>query len=200
MTKPTTLLEIVGADPSPGRFADCALLLIDCQNEYRSGKLPLAGISAALDQVARLLDRGRAAGTPIFHVVHRGSPGGLFDLHGEGGRVIDAARPRDGEATVEKTLPNAFAGTDLAAMIEATGRRGLIICGFQTHMCVSSTVRAALDLGYRSTVVAAAAATRDLPAVGGGVPITARHIHEASLAALADRFAVVVASADDIAD
>lgn len=200
MTRPATLLDMAGADPLPGRFADSVLLLIDCQNEYSSGKLPLAGVSTAIDQVARLLDRGRAAGTPIFHVVHRGSPGGLFDLQGEGGRVIDAVRPWDGEAMVEKPLPNAFAGTDLAAMFDATGRRGLIIGGFQTHMCVSSTVRAALDLGYRSTVVAAAAATRDLPAAGGGAMVSARHIHEASLAALADRFAVVVASADDIPD
>ena len=32
-----------------------------------------------------------------------------------------------------------------------------------TNMCVSSTARAALDLGYKATVAADAAATRDLP-------------------------------------
>ena len=90
-----------------------------------------------------------------------------------------------------KHLPNAFAGTDLDATIRATGRKELIVAGFQTHMCVSSTVRAALDLGWRTTVVDAASATRDLPDGNGGV-VPAAALHRATLAALADRFAVVV--------
>jgi nicotinamidase-related amidase len=59
-------------------------------------------------------------------------------------------------------------------------------------MCVSTTTRAALDLGYRSTVVASATATRDLPHPTGNGVVPARNIHEAALAALADRFAVIV--------
>ncbi len=61
-----------------------------------------------------------------------------------------------------------------------------------THMCVSSTVRAALDFGYRCTVVAGACATRDLPDGAGGV-VPAPVLHRAELAALSDRFATVVA-------
>jgi nicotinamidase-related amidase len=63
-----------------------------------------------------------------------------------------------------------------------------------THMCVSSTARAALDLGYPVTVAADASATRDLPAPGGGV-VSAGDLHRAELAALADRFACVTDSA-----
>lgn len=59
-----------------------------------------------------------------------------------------------------------------------------------THMCVSSTARAALDLGYRVTVAGDAAATRDLPDPSGGV-ISADALHRAALAELGDRFAVV---------
>ena len=76
----------------------------------------------------------------------------------------------------------------------ASGRRELIVAGFATHMCVSATTRAALDHGYRTTVVAAACATRDLPDPLGGV-IAAETVHRAELAALADRFAVVVPDA-----
>jgi nicotinamidase-related amidase len=68
-----------------------------------------------------------------------------------------------------------------------------------THMCVSASVRAALDLGYYSTIVSGAAATRDLPTPSGGV-IDAAHLHEASLAALADRFAIIVDTADQLPD
>jgi hypothetical protein len=60
-------------------------------------------------------------------------------------------------------------------------------------------VRAALDLGYRTTVVADATATRDLPdplmcPESYGVQ-KAETVHRATLAALADRFAIVVRNA-----
>ncbi|MHA1536613.1 MAG: isochorismatase family protein, partial [Alphaproteobacteria bacterium] len=105
--------------------------------------------------------------------------------------IIDAVAPVDGESVIEKPLPNAFAKTTLAEALEKTGRKEIVFAGFMTHMCVSSSVRAALDLGYRATIVAEACATRDLPAATGGEAIAARALHEASLAALADRFAVI---------
>jgi nicotinamidase-related amidase len=66
-----------------------------------------------------------------------------------------------------------------------------------THMCVSSTARAALDLGYGCTVVGNACATRDLPDGHGGV-VSAAELHRVELAALRDRFAVVVDGAADL--
>jgi isochorismate hydrolase len=96
---------------------------------------------------------------------------------------------------VVKHLPNSFAGTDLADLLAATGRKELIVAGFQTHMCISATVRSALDHGYRVTLVAAACATRDLPDPLGGAPLSAAVLHRVTLAALNDRFATVVADA-----
>ena len=49
----------------------------------------------------------------------------------------------------------------------------------------------ALDLGYRSTVIADASGTRDLPDPTGGNFIPATELHRAALAGLADRFAIV---------
>jgi hypothetical protein len=66
-----------------------------------------------------------------------------------------------------------------------------VVGGFMTHMCVSSTVRAALDLGYGCTVVGNACATRDLLDCQGEV-VSAAELHRAELAALGDRFAVVI--------
>jgi nicotinamidase-related amidase len=97
---------------------------------------------------------------------------------------------------VHKPLPNAFAQTELDATLKKLGRTQLVIAGFMTHMCVSSTARAALDLGYKTTVAADAAATRDLPDPMGGV-IGADALHRAALAGLADRFAIV-ATVDQI--
>lgn len=82
-------------------------------------------------------------------------------------------------------------------MLRRLGREELVVVGFMTHMCVSATVRAAKDLGYRSTVVAAACATRDLPGIDGAV-VDAASLHRMELAALADLFACVVAEAADL--
>lgn len=192
---PRSLLALAGAPATPSPLDRSALLLIDAQREYTDGGLVLAGVEAAVAEAARLLELARKAGLPVVHVVHHGRPGGgLFDPDGPLSAIVAPLHPLDGEAVVAKRLPNAFAGTDLDARLRATGRSELIVAGFQTHLCVSSTVRAALDLGWRTTVVAAAAAARDLPDPLGGT-VAAATVHRAALAALADRFAVVVRDA-----
>jgi len=191
---PKSLLAIAGAPLHPSPLDKAALVLIDMQREYTDGALPLSGVEAAVAEGVRLLALARKAGVPVFHIVHQGKPGGLFDLEGPMGAIIPALAPVGGESVIAKRLPNSFAGTDLHERARATGRSELIVAGFMTHMCVSSTVRAALDLGWRTTVVAAATATRDLPdPLGGPGGVTpAAAVHGATLTALADRFAVVV--------
>ena len=63
-----------------------------------------------------MLSRARKAGAPILHIVHKGRPGGLFDPDGNGGKVIERVSPF-GETVIFKTLPNAFAKTDLDARL-----------------------------------------------------------------------------------
>jgi nicotinamidase-related amidase len=168
--------------------------------EYVRGRLPLQGMSEAFAVARRLLDRARQGGRPVFHIVHHGKLGGaLFDPKGPGAVICPELTPAEGEAVIVKSLPNSFARTDLDERLEARHIREIVFAGFMTHMCVESTVRAALELGYQSTVVAAACATRDLPDGLGGI-VLAAVVHRASLAALADRFATVVATADDVPD
>ena len=131
--------------------------------------------------------------------IRGGAAGGVFDLDGTGGQIAPQVARGDSETMISKELPNAFADTPLHDTLQGLGAKQLIFVGFMTHMCVSASVRAALDLGYRSTIVSGAAATRDLPTPSGGV-IDAAHLHDASLAALADRFAIIVDTADQLPD
>jgi nicotinamidase-related amidase len=195
MTAPKTLLELAGADLRPPRLRDACLVLIDLQYEYLAGPIALPDARAAIANAAKLLARARAAGASIFHIAHKGRPGGLFDRSAERGAIVTELAPRAGEAVIEKGLPNAFAGTDLQAQLAATERKNVILAGLMTHMCVSSTARAGLDLGYRITVDANSCATRDLPDGRGG-SIPAATIHEVALAELSDRFAII-ARGDD---
>jgi nicotinamidase-related amidase len=191
--RPKTLLEIAGASLRPSSLERSALVLIDPQLEYVDGAVPLKGIAAAIGEAARLLDLARTKRVPVFHIVHHGRPGAAaFDPQGPHVAIIPDLAPKEGEQVVIKSLPNSFARTDLNRLVQETGRKELIIAGFATHMCVSATTRAALDLGYRSTVVASATATRDLPHPLGRGVASAEIVHEGTLAALADRFAVIV--------
>lgn len=198
MTAPKTLLELAGAKPAPAALSEAALVIIDAQNEYADGALPLAGVDAAVSAIRALLDKARQAGTPVIHVVHQGRAGGMFDPTARNGAIIDALAPADGEAVVSKTLPNCFTSAAFSDALAATGRKKIIATGFMTHMCVEATTRAALDHGYATTVVADATATRDLPDPLGGEPVGAADLQRRSLAAMADRFATVVRSAREI--
>ncbi|MEJ1973605.1 MAG: cysteine hydrolase family protein [Lacunisphaera sp.] len=198
---PPTLTELGGGRPTPpSHLTESVVLIIDAQREYTDGRLPLAGVADALRQTARLLARARAAGVPVIHVQQVSKPGrNLFDPRGEFVAFAPEAAPLAGEVIITKRLPNAFAGTTLDVELKKTGRKDLILSGYMTHMCVSATARVAFDLGYHTTVIADACATRDLPDGLGG-SVDAPTVHRTALAELGDRFSTIVATLDQIPD
>lgn len=189
MSETKTLLTLAGHVPPIAQFKDSVLVIIDAQNEYIEGPIQLPSVLDATAKAKILLTEVRRVSGKVIHIVHRGSAGGLFDLSSHRGAIIDDLKPKDGETVIEKTMPNAFAGTDLAVNLGLPGQ-SILVAGFMTHMCVSSTVRAALDFGYPATVAADACATRALPLIDGGV-LSAADLHNAELAGLADRFAAI---------
>ena len=183
----------------PVSLSQSTLVMIDCQNTYTHGVMELEGVQAALDEAAVLLDRARTAGIPIIHVQHSDGPGSLYDIEGESGAIVTRVAPREGETVVVKQYPNSFVQTDLDDKLKAVGAENLVIAGFMTHMCVNSTARGGFNLGYSPTVVAAATATRALPGPNGE-PVPAAAMQAASLAGMADLFAVVVPGGEAIPD
>ena len=190
-----TLRALAGLPTEPVALAESALIMIDCQNTYTRGPMELVGVQAALDQAAELLDRARSAGIPIVHIQHDDGEGSLYDVRGESGAIVERVAPRAGEPVVIKNYPNAFVGTDLQQRLTG-GPQNLLLAGFMTHMCVNSTARGAFNLGYAPTVVASATATRSLPGLDGEV--SAEALHTASLAGIADLFAVVAPTVADV--
>jgi nicotinamidase-related amidase len=194
-----TLFAIAGFHPTTPPLAECAVILIDVQRVYLAEPVALTGMPAALDEIAALLTLARAEGSHIVHVRHHArSDTGLFAPDAPSTAFIEGFESGPGEALVIKSLPNSFAGTDLHDKLQARGIRHVILAGFMTHMCVETTARAAIDLGYGVTVVGDATATRPLPGAGGQPAITAATLKAASLAALADRFARVVQRVGDL--
>ncbi|WP_043309789.1 cysteine hydrolase family protein [Pseudomonas sp. ML96] len=193
MSDPKTLFQLLGRGYAPATLSKATLLVIDAQEEYRSGVLQLPDVEAAISEIATLMGAARNLGSPVVHVRHLGIPGGFLDPQGPRGRFIEGLAPLASEPVVEKRLPNAFAGTELHERLQQSGNLDLIICGFMTHSSVSTTVRAAKDYGYRCTLVDTACATRDLPYQDELIP--ARDLHRMTLAALSDNYAMVVPQA-----
>ncbi|HRI51578.1 MAG TPA: isochorismatase family protein [Pseudomonadota bacterium] len=199
MSELKTLREVAGLGQEPGALRQSALVMIDCQNTYRTGVMQLAGVEPALDEAARLLARARALAIPIIHIQHDAGPGSPYDVRAEIGAIADKVEPRGGEPVIVKNFPNSFVQTDLHERLQKLGVSSVVLAGFMTHICVNSTARGAFNLGYRPTVVAAATATRALPTARGGV-VSAAALQEASLATIGDLFGVIVAGVDELPD
>jgi biuret amidohydrolase len=104
------------------------------------------------------LERSRRAGAEI------GSKGPLGRLlvRGEGGHdFVGALRPLEQEIVIDKPGYSAFSHTGLQQALAKRGIETLIMTGVTTEVCVSSTLRAAVDLGYRCITVSDACASGD---------------------------------------
>lgn len=197
---PLTLRQLSGLSEEPAPLSESVVLVIDAQKEYTEGKLPLSGIEASVDKLAKLIERARKLKVPVIHIVHKGKSGSVaFDQDTRYFEIIDKVKPIENETIVEKTLPSSFKNTDLNLILEKIGRKNLVITGYMTHMCVNSTTRDAAELGYNCVVIEELTATRDLPDGKGGI-IPADVVKSANLAALRDRFAIIVENAENLQD
>lgn len=91
-------------------------------------------------------ERSTAGGAPI------GAPGPLGRLlvRGEYGHdFVDEMQPLPGEPVVDKPGFGAFYSTRLQDMLQERGITHVIILGVTTQCCVFSTLREAVDRGYR---------------------------------------------------
>ncbi len=199
MPENPTLRSLSGLPEAPASLAESTLVMVDLQNTYTGGVLELEGVQAAVDAAAALLDRARTAGIAVLHVQHDAGVGSLYDVTAGSGAIVDQVAPRDAEPVVVKSYPNAFTATELHELLSASPGRDLVLAGFMTHMCISSTARGAFSLGYRPTVVSSATATRALAGPDGHT-VSAAALQSASLASITDLFALVVPAATDLPD
>ena len=172
-----------------------ALVLVDIQRDYfPGGAHPLVAPEAAAGAARRVLDAFRASGEPVVHIRHvwDDEEATFMRPETEGVEIHPDVAPAERELVITKEFPNSFRETALEDELRARGVDSLVLCGMMTSMCVDATVRAAVDLGFDTTVVHDACATCDLQFDGRSVPAAA--VQSAFLAALGDGYAAVVSS------
>jgi nicotinamidase-related amidase len=192
--EPTTLRALYRL-PRTGAIdpAQTALVLVDFQEEFVSGKLPIPTAPAAVERARVLLEWARTSRVHVLHVQNVTRPGSmLFAPESPTIALLAPLRPRDGEAVVVKHLAGAFSRTDLDQRLKALGVQRVVLAGIMTHLAVDTSARDAAVLGYEVIVAADATATRSLPGVLGGPPIDAATVKQVALASLADRFAEIL--------
>jgi nicotinamidase-related amidase len=138
---------------------DTALLLIDVQEGFKDPKRGRRNNPCAEAKIAQVLNTWRVNGRPIIQVQHVSRErASVFAPESPGIALQEFARPANGELLLQKRVNSAFIGTELDRSLRERGATALVVVGFTTDHCVSSTVRMAGNLGYR-TIVADGTAT-----------------------------------------
>nr|WP_211186913.1 cysteine hydrolase family protein [Achromobacter sp. Bel] len=188
-----TLRTLAGAAaPASIDASSTALLVIDFQNEYFSGKLPIPAGKTALGNAQRLIAHADKAGIPVYHVQHvtpAGSP--VFADQSPTGEFHAELQPGAKHHVVRKSSVSVFPTTDLDQQLKAAGVKTLVITGLMTHACVAGAARDAVPLGYGVIVAEDACATRDLDRADGSV-VGHDSLHRAALASIDDTFGDVL--------
>lgn len=192
MTHPTIRTMIGASAPKNLDPSTTALLIIDFQNEYFDGRMPVPNAAEALSNAKRLIDKADASGMPVYHVQHVTPPGTpIFAKDGKTVAFHPNIMPGPNHKTVQKSSVSVFPTTDIDAKLKADGVKTLIVTGLMTHACVAGATRDAVPLGYDVIVAADACATRDITGPDGKtVPHT--ELHRSSLVSLADTFADIL--------
>lgn len=168
-----------------------AILAVDLQNEYwPTGNFSLVGIEAAAANAARVMAHARERGDLVVNIRHEIPGGPIFVPGSNGAQINEAVLPQGDEPVVTKYFPNSFRETGLDDLLKQKGIEEVVVIGAMSHMCVDATVRAANDLGYQTTTIHDACATRDLEFNGVATP--AAQVHAALMAALAFMYGEVI--------
>ena len=83
--------------------------------------------------------------------------------------MVDEVKPLPDEMVIDKPGYSAFHQTRLDQLLRELGVDTVMVCGVTTEVCVSTTVRAATDLGYHCLTVSDACAA------------TQAHLHQPAL-------------------
>ncbi|KAF4550479.1 Isochorismatase-like protein [Elsinoe fawcettii] len=189
MASATSFRQLIGVPPSTASPKDSTLIIIDAQNEYAEGKLKVSNAPSSRKAIASLLEKYRAAGGDIVHVVHQTPDGApVFTSGTPLAEEFSELKPKDGEKVVTKHHPSSFADTDLDQYLKGKGQKKVVLTGYMAHVCVSTTARQGAQLGYDVVLAEDAIGDRDIPGV------KAEDLTRVALQEIADAFGTVVKS------
>ncbi|KST68970.1 cysteine hydrolase family protein [Mastigocoleus testarum] len=158
-----------------------ALLVIDVQNEYFTGQLPVYYPSGSLDNILVAIDVAISREIPVIVIQHtqldenteifcKDSP--QWQLHP---KIAD----KPYTLLIEKNFPGSFTGTDLEAWLRKHDIDTVVISGYMTQVCCDTTARQASHLGLSVEFLSDATGTLDFETKVASA--SAEEIHRSTL-------------------
>lgn len=174
-----------------------SLIVIDAQNEFsEKGHRSVPGHDKILARIHWHVHRAREGGEPIAWVRHHNKPNEspAFTPGNWGAEPSSGLGPNPlpvCEKLFQKDVFGAFFGTGLEEWLHTMKVDGLLLVGFFTHICLSTSAREALVHGFSVSIDSAATGARVLvdPLLGRQ---TADEVRRSALLQLSDRGAEIV--------
>ena len=147
-----------------------ALLVIDMQVGVMSGCVDAHG---TLVRTLRAVDRARRVGVAVIWVQDEQD----FLRNSPEWELAPPLAPQPGETRILKAYRDAFAGTELSAVLVAANVTRLLLAGAQSDFCVRTAGQSAAARGYDVTLLADAHTTWDAELDGVTIPAAAIVAH-----------------------
>ncbi len=135
-----------------------ALVVVDAQNEFSpEGLRAVHKHAEALKRILQLAKEARLEKRPIAWCKHYNKPheARAFVPKTWGAEFSPGIGPEPGhgpEMVFKKDLHGAFTFTGLQEWLQSLGVDELLVTGFSTHMCVSTTAREGISRGFKVSV------------------------------------------------
>lgn len=174
-----------------------AFIIIDVQNEFsEKGKRPVPDHLVIIDAIKSIIEIARQNKNPIAWVKHYNLPteSSAFIPGTWGSEFVDGLSPQiadTNEKLFEKNVYGAFTGTEIGSWLTSLSVDKVVIMGFYTHGCVSTTAREAIMKGLEVYIDPETTGTcaLDHPLLGA---LSATENHRAALLQLENMGAVIL--------
>jgi nicotinamidase-related amidase len=170
-----------------------ALIVIDVQNDYISGKLPIdyPSVERSLAAIGRAMDAAGKAAVPVVAVQNILGEEMPFMARGTTGAELHPGIAQRGwDHLVQKELPSALSETGLVEWLRERRIDTITLVGYMTHNCVLSTALHGAHLGFAVELLSDA--TGSLPYANAAGSATAEEIQRVCLVVMHSRFATVI--------
>lgn len=169
-----------------------ALLVIDVQNEYFTGKLPVTYPDGSLSKILTAMDAAQENGVPVIVIQHTAKTAGspVFRKGSSEWQIHSDITSRPFDLLIEKNLPGSFTGTILEKWLSEREVDTVVIAGYMTQMCCDTTARQAFHMGLSVEFLSDATGTLSFTNSAGSV--TDEELHRAILVTQSARFSKVM--------
>jgi nicotinamidase-related amidase len=169
-----------------------ALLVIDVQNEYFTGKLPVSYPEGSFSNILKSIDFANKFDIPVILIKHTApqKDSKTFVIGSKEWEIHSEVQKRKHDCVIEKNLPGSFTGTNLDELLKSRNIDTVVITGYMTQMCCDTTARQAMHLGYSVEFLSDSTGTLNISNYAG--KIKADELHKAILITQAMRFSKVM--------